>query len=209
MVVPRRRREPCYASRMADHYRVLVSWGLASEPVRDWCSNTLYFQHDDPLPIPDYQNLVDDIWDVYAELFWITGRRLDVRIYNMQDGEPRPIRAQKVANVSGTAQPLGPREVACCLSYYGDRNLPRTRGRIYGGPFNGTQMLLRPPTNLLNALIGLGQGLAGIGGENISWRVYSPTTGEYHHIRHIWVNDEWDTMRSRQLRETTRVTADV
>lgn len=194
---------------MPDHYRALVSWGKSTDIPRDRCSNTLYFQNDQSPPTPDYDDLASDIADVYAATGLFAGNVIDVRMYNMEDAEPRPIRGQKVLTVGGTAPALGPREVALCLSYYGERNLPTQRGRVFLGPYNSTAMGLRPSDTAMNALITMGQGLAGIGGENISWRVHSVKTGDYHHIRNIWVNDEWDTMRSRGLRQTKRFTAEV
>lgn len=189
--------------------RMIVGWKRASDPPRDICTNTLYFEHQGDLIDPvDWQDLTDDVWTVYQDTAPVSGMTLDVRSYDMGDAEPRPIKAQKTGAITGTVAD-GDREVALCLSYYGERNLPRQRGRIYLGPWSASRLKERPETVVQQMLISLGQGLAGIGGENVSWRVYSPTSGEHHHIRHIWVNNEWDVLRSRGLRETARVTADV
>lgn len=193
--------------------RALVTWHRASEPFANACSNTLYFRVVDGIPDVGYGDLADDIRDKYIQgntggYLAPNGWGINVRLYDMSDPLPRPIKYESTGTFGGTLQTTAPREVALCLSYYGDRNLARTRGRIYLGPFNSASGE-RPAQAMMNALITFGQSLAGIGGEDQSWRLYSPTTGEDHHIRHIWVNDEWDTMRSRQLEETVRVTADV
>lgn len=194
---------------MADHWRALVAWRHPGHLAADLASNTLYFQKEQIVSPGDYDQVAEDIWELYSQLSWIAGAWLDVRMYNMEDAEPRPIRGQKTATVGGSYTAKAPREVALCLSYHGDRNLPSQRGRIYAGPFNPTGMNDRPTNGHQMELIGLGQGLAGIGGEDISWRVRSVKTGEYHHIRQIWVNNEWDTMRSRGLKATARETASV
>lgn len=194
---------------MADYYRALVSWGAPTDLPRDRSSNTLYFENSSTPPTPDYDQLAEDIAEAYGAWTQFYGRLINVRMYNMQDQEPRPIRGEYQYTVAGTPGAGGPREVALCLSYYGERNLPHQRGRIYTGPFSKGAMDVRPTTIFMNEVLDLGKRLAAIGGENISWRVYSPTTNNYHHIRNIWVNNEWDTVRSRGLRGDARVTAEV
>lgn len=198
--------------------RVIVQWRHPNEPPRDICSNTLYFDKQAIPIITDYQGLVDDISEQYklkardptAGVRLIPGGwEIKATIYNMSDPEPREPKAVATVPAATPTLGLGPREVALCLSYYGDRNLPRQRGRIYLGPFADTAMAARPTTGIMDQAIALGQGLGEIGGEDISWRVFSPTTNTNHHIRHIWVNNEWDTRRSRQLKETERRTSDV
>ena len=194
---------------MADQFRVLVAWTPPGGIARDTCTNTLYFQKEQILQPTDYQDLVDDVYDVYKVFPPLSGYDLDIRIYNMEDPKPREIRAQNKGPADSTYNAPGPREVALCLSYHGDRNIPRQRGRVYLGPFTQGLLTERPSSTLMAQVRSIGQALAGIGGEDISWRVRSVKSGEYHHIRFIWVDNEWDTQRSRGLRATTKSSANV
>lgn len=195
--------------------RALVSWRDPTELPKHACSNTLYFRVSDVPGFTSYEDLADDVLDAYVGLTNVgqvlpPGWNIQVRVYNMDDALPRPIKHESNGVLPGTKLATGPREVAICLSYYAERNLPRTRGRIYLGPIYGNGTNQPRPTNLMQtAAVTLGERLAAIGGEDQSWRVYSPKTGEDHHIRNVWCNDEWDTMRSRQLEATGRVTRSV
>lgn len=62
----------------------------------------------------------------------------EIRIYRMEDAEPRaPVVYNWTLGASGGSTNTGlPGEVAAVLSYYGTRNIPRRRGRIYIGPFH-------------------------------------------------------------------------
>lgn len=201
---------------MAD-YRVLVSLRNLTEPPKNAISNTLYFEI---IGVgADLQAIADDVATVYQRSrdgdvagnlpLFPTNWQIDVRVYDLADAKPRPIKAQKTIG-GGAASTLGPREVALCLSYYADRNLPRTRGRIYLGPFRGTTTGSEKPTDaLLQGAMDHGSRLGNIGGANVLWSVHSTVSGETNHIKHIWCDDAWDTMRSRGLAATKRSTADV
>lgn len=103
-----------------------------------------------------------------------------------------------------------PEEVALCLSYRAalesGTNPARRRGRIFIGPLgeNAVQTIsdgrTRPPAELQNALIYGAQelqlGIRNIGA-NFDWGVYSPTDNAFNVIAHAWVDDAFDTMRSR------------
>jgi hypothetical protein len=99
---------------------------------------------------------------------------------------------------------MGPRDVALCVSFYADRNLPRQRGRLYIGPIILSLLGERPDATLRDRLLSLADHLNGIGGVNVSWVVHSPTTNTDHDITYAWVNDVWDTMRKRDVKETVR-----
>jgi hypothetical protein len=104
----------------------------------------------------------------------------------------------------GGAKGDPPEARALCLSYYADQNIPRRRGRMYLGPWPASQMAERPgdvPTGELGLLA---TRLSGLGGINVQWVQYSPSTGEFHNVTNFWIDDEWDTIRSRGLRATKR-----
>lgn len=197
---------------MAD-VRMLVSWGLTSAPPTDRYSNTLYFSVDGGVgQDPDYQALANDLRDVYAAQSWTAGQKIEVRAYKMSDPKPRPEKAYATVTRTGSI-PGGPPQVALCLSYYSERNLPRQRGRIYTGPY-GSTLGRTPEDTQRNALITFAGQLAGIGGLNVDWSVWSPTTAESggdgsRTITNVWVDNSWDIVRSRKLAATNRITGTV
>lgn len=181
--------------------RMLVSWGRPSDKVADRLTNTLYFSVSGSVDDPDYQALADDLRDVYASIQFTAGAKIEVRAYNMDDAKPRPEKAYSTVTRTGTWT-QGVRQVAIALSYYADRNLPRQRGRIFTGPWPTTSDVVSssyPPL-----LLTFAQGLAGIGGLNVDWSVYSPTSNDHKRISRAWVDNSWDIIRSRKLPATTR-----
>lgn len=191
--------------------RMIVAWGSGTELTADWCSNTLFFSEDNVGTEPDYQQLATDLVAIYRGRSWTAGARIEVRAYNMADPTPRPEKAFAFSAQTGTL-PASPPQNALCLSYYSERNLPRRRGRIYLGPFNNVSR--RPTSTQMQECITHGEALAGLGGLNVDWSVYSPTTAAAggdptHSISDIWVDDSWDVVRSRKLLQTMRQTAEV
>jgi hypothetical protein len=188
--------------------RMLVAWKNSEATVaKNVMTNTLYFNVSGQVgQDPDYTSLVNDLWTIISGHRWVAGRYLDVRAYSMDDPEPRPIKARKVATVSGS-QAQGPHQLALALSYYADRNLPRQRGRIFTGPWlpNSTGGEFATADQQQEVLTLAGQ-LAGLGGVNVDWSLYSPTTGDHTRINHAWVDNSWDIIRSRKLDGTNRVT---
>lgn len=195
---------------MAD-LRFLVSWGPTYNEIADWMSNTLYFAVDPVDPTIDYQALADDLRDIYQARSWTAGCKIEVRAYNMGDDKPRPERAFSTVTKTGT-QPDGPHQVALCLSYYAERNLPQQRGRIYCGPF--AKPGIQPTTVWMQELIDFAGLLAGLGGLNVDWSVYSPTRANLGQdptssITNVWVDNSWDIQRRRKLPASSRQTAEV
>lgn len=186
---------------------MLCAWKTSTAPAKDVFTNTLYFNvTTGPIDPVGYQALVDDLHAIYAARTFVKGRTLDVRAYDMSDAEPRPIKARKVAPVTGTA-PNGPPQVALALSYYADRNLPRQRGRIFCGPWTADAQF--PAASQTAELITLANALAGLGGLNVDWSLYSPTNGTNTRINHGWVDNSWDIIRSRKTLATIRTTYDI
>lgn len=177
--------------------RILISsLSSASAPASDAIDNTLYFNVSGSVDEPDYGALVSDLRTFWITKPWAAGRFLDIRAYNMDDPTPRPVKARSTGLVTGTA-PTGPRQVALCLSYYADRNLPRQRGRIYLGPWTTNAEYAAGPYT--TAAIGLAQNLADLGGINVDWSLWSPTTQTHTRINHAWVDNSWDIIRTRKV----------
>lgn len=171
---------------------------LVSDPATDAIVNTLYFNVSNlgPGDGPDFQELGDDLFTIWQGRTWASGLLLEIRGYNMDDPEPREPKYTKRAQVAGTFK-NGPRQVALCLSYYADRNLPRHRGRIYLGPWDTTD--LWATSAQVNAVMALPQLLADLGGVNVDWSLWSPTTQTHTRIDHAWCDNSWDIIRSRKL----------
>ncbi len=195
---------------MADVRIQVATYATGALPV-DWFVNTVYFRdiNLDPTSGTDYLNLAVGARDVFrARAQAPAGLVVQATAYNMDDPKPRPVKAfaPPLAMTNPNAGTMGVREVALCLSYYSERNLPRQRGRIFIGPFISGDMSLRPPIDRITALQSLATGLANVGGVDVDWSLYSPTTGGLSKITNYWIDNEWDTMRSRGLRATTRTT---
>lgn len=186
--------------------RMLVSWGLPAGEVRDRLSNTLYFNVSGSVDPPNYQSLATDLCQIYANQSWCGGAKIEVKAYNMADNKPRPEKAYATLSPAGTWGENA-HQVAVALSYYADRNLPRQRGRIFTGPWTANT---KEVSNISrNNLIAFAQSLAGLGGLNVDWSVYSPTNNTNTRISNVWVDNSWDVVRSRKVRGTARSTATI
>jgi len=175
---------------------------------KDAVVNTLYFNvSNSPIDPTGYQSLVNDLWTVWSTKYWAVGRYVDARCYDMADANPKPVKAFKRGMAPGSINTTGVPQVALCLSYYADRNLPRQRGRIYLGPWPTTND--RPNDGIMQYAMDLVPGLADLGGVNVDWSLYSPTTQQHTRISHAWVDNAWDIIRSRRLPGTSRKQVDL
>ncbi len=187
-----------------------------ADPTRDNCVNDVYHTVDNTIVWggPDFQNHANEIRDLFAGLatgsgstfVMYGGRGLTVKVYDMADAKPRVPRAiaTHTPTTWQTAQ-LGPRQMACCLSYYGNNpGIPSQRGRIYIGPFLQSDMFETVEAGYRANLLDLGHGLFDIGGENVAHVVHSPTKNTDTVVQNYWVNDLWDNMSSREEREQAR-----
>lgn len=105
-----------------------------------------------------------------------------------------------------------PREIALCLSYFVTFNRPSYRGRLYlpsrwitGVPGQ------RPSAGQITEALSFGSTVLS---KNLPtghrWIVWSAKLKQnMGPVGNIWVDDEWDTVRSRGLRPTARQTAVV
>jgi hypothetical protein len=178
---------------------------------------TVYFTIDE-LPLEEnvyftsiqLDSIAQDVGEAFEP--WGAGGQLRVtsRILT-RDSEPPEAGAaigRWEAHAGVVAASLCPREVALCLSYFGGRNLPGMRGRIFlPVAYTGTWAGVRPTSTLAGAALELADRLAAVGSGGTDWSVYSRTQGLAFSITDSWVDDEWDTQRSRGLRSTTRVSA--
>ena len=130
-----------------------------------------------------------------------------IRIYNAQAAPPSYPLA--IAEQTGTPPTsTAPRELALCLSYFSTWNRPRYRGRLYipqlflsgtiGARPSGVQI-----TSALDWRTPLTAGLPAA--HNMV--VFSRRNNQSYGVSDFWVDDEWDIVRSRGRKGTTRQTA--
>lgn len=157
----------------------------------------------------DAQSLCDD-WAAFIDTWTPLVHQITVKAYDAQGSVPVYPEGEATLNVGSAPAGDAPREVALCLSFYADRNIPRHRGRLYI-PHNivNTSESLRPSAGERDFLGELAQGAADLGGVDTDWCIFSRSDNVARSVSTWWVDDEWDTVRSRGLRATTRTMGTV
>lgn len=151
-----------------------------------------------------------------------------VDLYNWDDPKPRiPRRTSTFTFTTGTSSLPG--EVALCLSYRAalasGQNAARRRGRIFLGPFtlsiaaNMTtgQGDFRPADTWINDVLVAARTMAAGGDGAYRLAVFSPTalaTGSspddaWNDVTDLWIDNAWDTIRSRGARASSRQTTTI
>lgn len=145
---------------------------------------------------------------------------LEIRCYDLgeavtppQERTPRIYEYEAIGMGGNNSTPL-PREVAVTLSFYAERNQPRLRGRVYLGPFTSSALTVEPDdarvsTSMRTAIVKAAHRLssAGMGvGDRMQWGVLSQMDQEIRPVTHGWVDDAFDTIRSRGQDPLTRTT---
>lgn len=194
---------------MPTHIRAQVACAVGTTLPRDTMQVTPCFRHQAILPTesPDWQNLADDLLEIFTG--WAVGaatRQWVVKLY--QIGLPKPNRPKAIAmaNVGLSAEAGSFREMAVCLSFTAGNNLPQNRGRLYLPRIwlNSGAPGVRPLPAELDRVELLPPLLAGLGGVDVDWGVWSPTQAAFSRAERWWVDDEYDVQRKRGLRPTTR-----
>jgi len=138
-----------------------------------------------------------------------------VKYYDAEGTAPNYPYLESTFNLasSPTGTPL-PSEVALCLSFQGVRiaGIPqaRRRGRIYLGPLDITVMNSGRPTstaitNALDAAEAFYDAVDVISSAQ-TWAVWSPTNGSATPVTNAWMDNAFDTQRSRGVEVTTKTT---
>lgn len=186
--------------------KVQVSIAGDSVLPRDRTVNTFHLNKEGgPFTGSDYNTLAADTCAAF-KLYYLGPREIVTKIYEARGAPPHYPIGQATLDSGLAPASSGPREVAVCLSYYGERNLPRTRGRMFLGVATASRgsSFGRPDSTLRTAVCALGTRIAALGGLDVDWQVYSPTSDEAENVQTCYCDDEWDTIRSRGLRPTTR-----
>lgn len=181
--------------------------GVDTPFVRDRMVNTLHFNIGSPAP--DYQALANDLASIYASKFSTT-MGIYVKLYPAGSTPPNPPLAEKTLNNGAVIGTNVPREVALCLSFRGAVNSPRTRGRVYiPAGLIGESVSLRPSLSQMERTLELATSFANLGGADVDWSVYSRRNSNAVSVQAAWIDNEWDTQRSRGLRADNRVTVSL
>jgi hypothetical protein len=136
----------------------------------------------------------------------VTTKPFTVNLYNVQATPPSaPL---YTGGQSGTPPgSIAPREVALCLSYFGGFNRPTFRGRLYIPATLLTSTAGKAPTGGQMAAAGtfaatLGKNLPS-GNYMVVWSRKKQSAAQ---VTDWWVDNEWDTVRSRGLKADNRIT---
>lgn len=133
-----------------------------------------------------------------------------IKIYDAQKPKPNFPLANASNGTSFTSASI-PRELALCLSYYAGVNRPRYRGRVYipGALAGATNPVLRPTAGQITKAMSFGATLGKSLPSGHNWVVYSKTDNVARNISVYWVDDEWDIIRSRGMKGTSRQTGTI
>lgn len=127
-----------------------------------------------------------------------------IKIYDAQKAPPSYPLAT-ATNGTGFAAYNNPREMAMCLSYYSTWNRKSYRGRLYlPAAWAGGSIVARPTTTQMNNILAFKTMFStGLPAQH-NWVVWSRKLGQSFGVNNVWVDDEWDCVRSRGYRGTTR-----
>lgn len=188
-----------------------VYWQMDTAFPRDRLMITPHFSVDgawipgefDPTSLANDLAAAIDAWTIPA-------CEIGVRIYDAQGAKPNFPLAEKVVAKGIVGTSTVPRELALCLSYYSERNVPRRRGRLYvplAVATSGNTVGNRPSQANIDNVLGLRTSLQNLGGANVDWVVYSRRAGAAYTASHAWVDNEWDIQRRRGLTGSQRTQA--
>lgn len=183
--------------------RVSMSFNYDSTLPRDVININPHYNSDDP------QALVDALKSKLLATSYIVGKPFTIKAYDAKKAPPSYPLATAVNSAAAPSSNLA-REVAICLSYFAVFNRPTYRGRLFlpASWFTSTSSV-RPSNAVMTGALGFGDVLGKALPAGMFWTMWSPKKQSDAQVTDVWVDDEWDTVRSRGLRATTRVTAKV
>lgn len=186
-------------------YRVSMQFPMDSALPKDVISINPHFNGSDP------QALATALANNLKNVTYVGPHPFTIKVYDA--ATPPPSYPLATATQTGTPPGSGvPREVALCLSYYSTYNRPRFRGRLYlPVTWFSAVANVRPSAPVINAALGFATDvLTKSLPSQTNWVVYSPTEKKSQGgVTDCWVDDEWDTVRSRGLAPTSRTTLHI
>lgn len=186
-------------------YRVQMAFPMDSALPKDVVTINPHFSANDIQPVLDVLKANLAAWTA------VSTHPFTLKAYDAALAPP----SYPVATVSQAGPPWpssAAREVALCLSYYTGFNRPRYRGRLYlPSTWLGGQIGLRPTTTQMDNVIDFAKNVLSKNmPQSSGWVLWSTVEKKSKGgVNQVWCDDEWDTVRSRGLAPTTRVTAGV
>jgi hypothetical protein len=201
---------------VASEYKFTVSMPWNSALPRDRITNTFVMQHvTGGIDNSALKSMTDDIAAMYQKRYHDATKEIVVKAYD-NDAKPNLPRATTSVNSGVLWTRDMPHEVALCLSFAGSyRGDRRGRGRLYLAPqldtAVGSTLPQRPTTGVMDWALDFyrvpNESFPDLGGIDWKFGIWSRVGQHFTQAQQAWVDDEWDTQRSRGLRETTRVSA--
>jgi hypothetical protein len=201
----------------------VITTGPSGLPADQYVNTWHFYAGTAGLPPSDFDNVRDMLKDFYTVapsgtkvatyLTSLLQPTAKVKAYNLDEPKPRvPVYESTFTLVGlGTGSPC-PFEVALCMSFEGARHSgepqARKRNRVYLGPMaNGVlwsdgRPILTAQTAILDAAKRLHD--AAQASVTWDWKVYSGTDNEIYDVKHIWVDNAFDTQRRRGLKPSSR-----
>jgi hypothetical protein len=185
-------------------YRAQCSVWYDSTLPRDAMTINPHFNDRGPTSSPS--TLANDLATILSN--GVTGTpQIQVKLYDAQDPPPNFPKATKILNVGNAPASSVCRELALCLSYYAGENRPTKRGRLYFPlQWNALKTVgVRPTAGQQTDVQNWATHFSSLGGADVDWGVYSRKLDSFDKVTNVYIDDEWDIMRSRGLRPTTRL----
>lgn len=196
-------------------YKYTITMPVSTALPRDMITNTVHFEHVTGSITPtDHETMCADIAAMYQSHYGNATHEVKVTAYDTGPVPNYPL-ASVVVNAGSIWPNNHPRELAICLSYAGQhRGNKNERGRIYLMPGINTTLSIdaeRPSTAVQNWALGFyttsNSSFPDIGGPDWKFGVWSRTLQKFTQTQQAWVNDDWDHVSRRSLRESSRVSA--
>lgn len=205
---------------------MVVHYGKSALPSERYVQN-YYFRYENGPYIEDREEMADTLGQRMRNFYtqahapgttpiskFMGAGRLEVAdalCYDLGQSVPRQ-RFQRacIENTDYINSSVLPSEVAVAMSFRSSNRTPRGRGRVFHGPFitgasaGSSANEARPHTNLINALVGAGGWLIDQN-DHWAWCVFSPSDNVARPVVGGWVDNAFDTQRSRGYRPTDQV----
>jgi hypothetical protein len=184
-------------------WRLQCTWQADTVAPRERMMITPHFN--DLGATTDPQNLCNDMLAGLNTITPFTGE-LRVTAYDAQGNVPVYPQGDAIINKGAQQATSSPRELAVCLSFYSERNVPRQRGRLYMPLFlqgvGNPQLRPTLPIAKMTQFVDL---FTGLGGVDVDWCIYSRVQDKAWPVTNWWYDNEWDVQRSRGLAGTSRI----
>jgi hypothetical protein len=185
-------------------YRAQISFPVDTTLPADAVSITPHYNGDDA------QGLADKLKSNLIAFAPVGATKpFTIRVYDAQKPVPNyPLATATQAGTPPTS--VVPRELALCLSYYSTWNRPRYRGRLYIPSVFVTGAYAKRPSGLqITAALDWRTPLTNGLPSGMNFAVFSRKNNVSYTVTDFWVDDEWDVMRTRGTKPTTRQTAKI